>query len=497
MNRIHKEIVKSLILALLILTSLIQVGILWNQKNHGLPISFFTRLFLPAGVTSEDVDKSKGDYLQPYKIIVSEGLDDNQWLIDRKNKYYEKLWSDARLYISDILSPKQGLKRSEMPYSEEVWSGIAAEKKGFVFEFKSNLGPSLLSWFDTSSSGSSNDALLGIHKMIVLPWEDLNYNSNTIYLLDSDAGKIYKYTISTDKKHLNKDLYEEIFKDLAKNTNLRSYRVIKSVMPDARKKPFPIRDDILIISTGPKHVSLPEITCYIPNTIDGRDISLEELANGILGSDKDNFDFSVDVMDTKVFRNVNNTFRLYSDGVLDYRYLTAVEASDKGSINDAMKNALLFISKRKGMLSGVDHIYLSGINKGVDNYYEFTFDYCVGGMPVQFNFKPKLKDDGPLLNAITIRANSKRVLSCWWIMRSFRQSKETNEFNLRFEYMMDVMFEQNAELKDKINELYIEDIDLCYEVKTGMSEKNIGPAWIIKTKDGRYYPVDIRVNKGD
>ena len=81
MSRVRRERFKSYILALLIVSSIIQVGILWEYQNHGFPISFLMPIFAGSGSNASDISEvSRQEYFVPFRIIVSNG-NESHWLI--------------------------------------------------------------------------------------------------------------------------------------------------------------------------------------------------------------------------------------------------------------------------------------------------------------------------------------------------------------------------------------------------------------------------------
>jgi hypothetical protein len=174
---------------------------------------------------------------------------------------------------------------------------------------------------------------------------------------------------------------------------------------------------------------------------------------------------------------------------LEFKYIPDAEESNKGSMSSAFKNALEFISQRKQLNTGVEY-YLSSIREERD-YYEFRFDYLIDGIPVSFNnYKSKGKDPKTLNSAVTIEANSSRVLNCWWVLKDFGLNTEKNEYNVSFADYLPEIFKGHNNSSSK--NFSINDVDISYEIKSGADNKNVEPAWVITTNDDTFYTVPMR-----
>ena len=238
MNHKKQEFLKSIILSILVLASLLQVGILWGYQSHGLPFNFLSAFFSTMGANSlVDIDKAKGEYFLPYQVIVSEGFDASHWIVARKTDTYNKLWNEAKSYLKDILGSK-----TEIVPTDELWGDIVT-KKAVIFEFKANIKLNLMDFFLDIPNATSNFPS-GITKIAILPWDDINDNVNTIYILDD--SKVYKCNTPIRDGQMKKDDYKAIIDKLTQDSSQRSYSVIKELIPDGKKALYPIREDILI-----------------------------------------------------------------------------------------------------------------------------------------------------------------------------------------------------------------------------------------------------------
>ena len=489
-----------------------QVGILWDFINHGLPFNFLSA-FLPkddiGAITEAEL---KENSFKPYRIIVSEGYDESHWLLSEEKKEgsdYSLLLGELKSYLMDIGNAKTIGKPVLLEDTEKQWDRVI-QGKVFIFEYKTNIKLSLLSQFLTGV-GYTGDESMGAYRIVISPWEDINEHTNTVYILDEESGnkKLFKYSIPMVSKKFIRSDYEEIIKKLNKSTTentVRSYSIFKEVNPgESSQFLFPVRKDIPVVMYGGKYEVFPNINSNVPKAFESKkEYTVEELkskAEIILGSERHNYDLSEDIYGNIVFKNLNSMYRIYEDGILEYRYLSEFTEFDKGNETTAFEKAMEFIIKAK-LLPQDAEIYLSSIQYDLKDRYRITFDYRMGDLPVFYNYNLKGKDisyPGSVINnAITIEVNSKRVLNCWWMIRSFDAIKDgKKQYNILFSEFMDLALskEYYASLKND-PEFSIKDIDIRYEItNTTENGQRVEPSWIITTEKGKYYPIPMKAKK--
>jgi len=140
-------------------------------------------------------------------------------------------------------------------------------------------------------------------------------------------------------------------------------------------------------------------------------------------------------------------------------------------------------------VSGVD-VYLSGIVEQ-NGYYSFTFDYKFNDIAVSFNeYTVNNKDKNKLNHAITVDANSQRVLSCYWILKEFKTGRENLMLNVKFESLFDDIFNLYKDIS--IKDFSVKDINMAYEVKFSTESQSLEPVWIVETMEGKRYVVPMQ-----
>ena len=82
MRNNKKERIKTRILILLIITSVIQLGIHWDMQTQGLPFHFVSKIFAATEEANLDVDSLRNQYFMPETIMVS--ISTSYWRLDAR-----------------------------------------------------------------------------------------------------------------------------------------------------------------------------------------------------------------------------------------------------------------------------------------------------------------------------------------------------------------------------------------------------------------------------
>lgn len=468
------------------MTSFIQVGILWSYQNEGLPTNFLWNIF--AG-NNNKVPSDVSDYVKLFRITATEGYDESHFVIDENHEYYGKLCNEALYYLTSLFEGENILRKQT--HAEEYWGEVVV-KKSFVYEFKTKINTNVLAVL-LNVEDNSNLEFEGIYKMALLPRVDSN---NNIGLYVYDGVKTYGFILPFNEKGLNREKYNDILISLEADESY-SYVVMNEWM-GINKTPYSIKPDILI-PRGSASEDFEDIVCTVPQIIKDIDTSrkddLEKIAAKVLGSDKERLTWGIDLDNSIVFRNPSKTYKIHQDGLLEYKYLSQYNRSDKGSEIEALEIAIEFIAQMADLVKGSD-IYLSGINTDNDGYYTFTFDYKVSQKPVAFlEYPVNTGKEGVVNNAITINSNKKKVLSCYWILKEF--SVGSNSLKIRtypFDLLDDVFRKY-----DYLNfyNFSVKDVIISYEAKYSENEEHLKPIWLIETIDGKNFTVEMKEKKGE
>jgi len=471
MYRINKEKIKSYILIVLILSAIIQLGIIWDYENQVFPINFLVSVFTNHNsIASNSENFIREELFKPVKIVVSDG-EDTYWQIRREDDIYDMLWEDNVKYLKDILKLKPVKVLSHTEIKELI------QKKAFTISFGTKIDMNLVEWFMDFYNTETH--LSGIYQIIISPWDDINMNMNTIYI--SDGTNIYKYIIPFGVHRMNIGTYQEIIKQLRNNSKYDKdeYSVLGEYIPNA------VNPGILcVVLRKLGYREYAPITLSPPESISDP----LEMAVIILGNDKKSYHRSIDIYNTVVFKNMNNLYRVYGDGYLRYDYIGGT-LNEREDILEAFLRALEFIIPIYRQLNINADIYLSGIKKANNGTYEFTFDYIINNIPVVINYPHNNYKSEILKNAIIINAGTKRVLKCNWLIKNFKVNKYTAVYDVYFDNIASMA----PELKPQDFREAL-DIYSAYVI-TGDKTGDISPSWIMVNSSGNKINIPMKLKR--
>ena len=476
---INKNKLKSFILAILVISSFVQVGILWDYQSRRFPFSFISNVFSSGKIEDKTdvIEKARKEVYKPYRLTISNG-NETHWLIGEDDKIKYELFNEVNQYLKRILSTSEGSS-----LSENLWPELVV-KKSIMIEFRTGFKTNLLKWF-LNIRGASGENPNSIQKILMSPDEDIN-NNNTIYILSSKG--LYKYVIPFNKNGILKREYSNIINNLEKNTRIVQYKIFKEIDPNnviSSKLPFSIPKDTLCIVHGTRYFKYHTINYYVKT----KTADIEEIAIAILGNEKESFDRYIE-SNALVFKNINNTYRLYNDGLLEYKYVPGVEDQEKGDIGEAFEKAYFFINRVKNsFIDADDSLYLKNIKDDNPNYYEFIFDYKADELPVYINFDAKGKDKEPLKNALTIKVDSKRIIECRWYIINIEENRTQREYNVYFQDMLDDLSKKYG--RQKLGDFNIKNVTRAYLINDN-AFNTFSPVWIIENPNEEYYYVELK-----
>lgn len=456
MLHVNKERIKSIVLIALFVISLIQVGILWSKQSHRLPISFLTGIFGRPQIEVSD-ELTRNELFIPYRLIISNG-EYSHWIIDRKNQLYTPFWNEVKSYLTQIASGDL----SPIADAGETWGDITS-KRGFVFEFKAGIRPDLLKWF--LGDPNSDAEVPTVNKIMVIP-DNSDESINTIYVYDMNNTnkKVYKYQssgVSRDKS------FKETL-SVFDNKSQSTYRNYYTIHDNNMEKGWDIEPDILYVSSSPSFWQYNLINCSVPGSIRSKDA----LAEALLGNQKERYQQKEYNDGTIQFNIEENLYKIYPSGILEYKYYSGADSGIRDDIGAALLNAYGFIKKVESLTGTQADIYLSGISPPQNGAYKFTFDYMINGFPVHIDLA-SAGSVGEISNAITIEANSKRVLNCQLIIRDFSAAGK-NKYYDRF---TDVMSDSKIDKK----QVHIKDMGVGYIISS-IDDKQLAPYMVLENK---------------
>jgi hypothetical protein len=464
MSRAIKERIKNLIIFILIVAGILQVGILLGYQSQWTPTNFILGLFnRPVQISDTDARKS---LFMPNRLILSDGL--KFCIIDKDNEIYNVLWAETQKDLDSIEKGAVSLKSSS-----EKWDKLI-EKKGIVIDFGYPMKPELLKWLLDAAEMDMD--IPDIHKIMINP-DIMDPDTAVIYICDSN-GKVY---VSDPVIFGASQKLEEAYATVSENQGYRLYNTFRSANIDSALK---APGDILYVVSSPKYWPYNEYSCKIPAKAEKSD----ELAMIVLGNEKDRYNKSKNSRDMIQFEYSNNIYRLYPDGSLTYQYLGTTDSTGNEGIGSALLNAYLFVNRINQLSDSAADIVLSDIEPNRQGVFNISFDYYLNGMPVRFGSEVQSGNGVNLAHAVNITADSKRVLTCDWLLRDFIQSGKEN-YNDRFIDLMNTTGQS-------FGEMMINNVITGYFINS-TDDRKIVPKMLIELKDKTIVPIEMPLEKGD
>ena len=456
------EYKKSLLMIFLILLSLLQMGILWTEKNPGVPFLFSSQK-LWYNDHSVDIDKVKENYIQPEKIMVSEGSGGLYWTLNRQDSLFHAIWNDLKQsYFKQILQirPVEGSKS----YERDWYSLIGM--KCIVVEFKNPIRSEIVRWVIGKESTFST-TLKQIYKIAIFPSESINNNENTFYVFDGET--VYKYLVKIEQGNLKKEDYIKAIRNIHQNENIIPMNRLNYFYPSVEN------EELFVSLEENRERKIWDLLVKTPDKIILNRDNVDKIEDYLLG---DKYKSSMvrkfgEDGTSIIFSDTEQVLRYYKNGFLDYQYRNK-SLGDKGTVNEAFEKSLTFIEyRRNNLIEGVD-ILLSKIEEKSENYV-FTFDYVLDGMEI------KIMDsqNQTVKPAITIVANSDRVVDVKWYIKTFSNNDYYNYYSL---YFFDIF--ENKMIQEYPQVLYSTDIsDISISYICPENSMRAEPYWIIKTDE--------------
>ncbi|NLX78118.1 MAG: hypothetical protein GXZ01_12270 [Clostridiaceae bacterium] len=460
------ELKKSLFMIFLIILSLLQMGILWTEQNPGVPFLFSSqnRRYNDFSV---DIDKVKDKYIQPERIMVSDGSGALYWQLDTNDGLFHDIWGDfMHSYFRQILEtrPAEGSK----PYERDWY--LLTKMRCIVVEFKSPVHSDIIRLIIGGESTLSK-TLKQIYKIAIFPSESINNNENTLYVFDGET--VYKYVVKIEQGNMKKEEYIRVVRNIHNNENIIPVNRLNYFYSSVDNM------DLLVSLDENREKRIWDLLVKTPDKIILNRDNLDKIEDYLLG---DSYKSSMvrkfgEDGTSIIFSDTEKVLRYYNSGFLDYQYRNK-SLGEKGPANEAFEKAITFIEYRKNnLIEGVD-ILLTGIEERSENYV-FTFDYVQDGMEI------KIMDlqSQTLKPAITITANRDRVVDVKWYIKTFSNNDYYNNYSL---YFFDIF--ENKMIKNYPEVLYnpdIKDIKISYICPENSMRAE--PYWIIRTEEQDVY----------
>jgi hypothetical protein len=274
--------------------------------------------------------------------------------------------------------------------------------------------------------------------------------------------------VKTEQGNMKKDEYVGIINNIHKNEASIPLNKLAYSYPS-------VKNQELIVSLDVKSErKIWDLLVKTPDEIILNRDNLDNIENYLLG---DIYRGSMvttfkDDSTSIICSDTEQVLRYYRNGFLDYQYRNR-SLGEKGRVSDAFEKALTFIEHRRNLIEGVDIVLSSVEQEDKDENYIFTFDYIIDGMEV----KIMSEQDEAVKPAITIVANSDRVVDVKWYIKTFSNNDYYNYYSL---YFFDIF--DNKMINDYPQPLHNFNIyDISIDYICPESSMRAEPYWFIDT----------------
>lgn len=304
----YYEKFRAILLVFLICMCVVQVGILWSRESGSFP--FLSSIFPDSKATSQSsIDEMKGDYMLPYRVVLSKGYDDDHLIIPNGSKEYDTLWMGAQDYLKKAL---EGKPAQIQPFSEEKW-GIIVANNDYYIEFKTEMDIDIVRW--VLDIKKSVDTVMRFNKVVISPDDPENAYSDTVYIRDNN--NIYTYILSDyNGTSLDQGQFNSIYNKL--KDNCRNYKI---AIETGSKSQLP-KDMIAPLTTNSDEEYADLINVPLVG-LHGDTSSLEEydaIQMELFGEVRNDYYPDEDVYGSVVFKKVDTVYRLYKNSIVEYKY---------------------------------------------------------------------------------------------------------------------------------------------------------------------------------
>ncbi len=477
----YYEKFRTFLLILLISVCIIQVGILWSSQSGSFP--FLSSFFSDSKIAQASIEKMKGNFMLPSRIVLSKGYDNDHLIIPNGSEEYYTLWNGAQEYLKAALKDKP--TRTE-PFNEEKW-GIIAANNPYYFEFKTDINIDIVKW--VLNIKNSVDSVMGINKVAIYPDDPENGYSDTIYIKDNN--NIYIYIVSGyGGAALDQKEFETVYESHKNNFKIKNYKIAietgsKSLLPKDMIAPF----------TSNSEEEYTNLNSIPFGSLQGPTSSLAEydaIQLELLGEIRNDYYPDEDVYGAVVFKKSDSVYRLYKNSVIEYKYTGNQGVTERTRLLDAYQKAVGFIMELKARSRHMDNInlYLSSVKEG-SNSFIFKFDYSIddgeghGDVPLLLKDFKLPNSEQSLDSAITIEATSKRVIQCRWVALKLEVNKIFKEYTWNFPELVDRAYSLNKELSNA--NLPIRDYGIYYVLTPPEANSTmITPSFVLFNNTGSY-----------
>ncbi|AFS79824.1 hypothetical protein Curi_c28320 [Gottschalkia acidurici 9a] len=465
----NREILKTLLLAFLVIMSIYFSKGLWDRTVHNSSESHREK------INVNDPNKKKyelSDVIVPQKILVNFS-ENNRTVIYSKDEY--DLWDEGKKSLDSVFNDKN-LRTSRL--SKEKYNELSSNKS-INFQFSEALYTNMIG------------KILGIEipKDIYKNIETINsiyfsLSEESFIVISNDKDRLMIKSSTIDLKRLKSIIYE------LENSEYTNFYKLEEVLG--------IKSDVYI-PVNTKNI-IPSIHISKRYNIDGETKIDDNMAELFFDKGIEYIKKIEENNGSSIYIDGDNILKIYPDGRLEY--MGPIENNNENNLYSSLKKAVDFITDHMGW---PENVYLSSINnKNLDGEdskgYVFTFRYKLNGFTVMSNrediqdkievevvngsvisYKSRIWNNMDIYNN-RYRDSSDPILSAFEII-------DDNFLFLKEKYLQNINSNtkdiNSEDINDKVKNS-ITDVYLAYYGDLAGGQEILQPVWVIEILGDKY-----------
>jgi hypothetical protein len=463
--------VLTIILVFLILSGISQMLIIWGEDLKGFPFSIFSN-----NNKTQSEQLLLGNLFVPSAIYMGRGLEQPRYMLDEGS--FETVWNDTRRYLIQILKADKIMNAASYAYSPEEWKRVVP-RRGFYVTFPFDIETEHLMCF-LNCGVDESDIQGGIRAVAVLPWDNINPDMLNVFL--RTATTIYRFTLGIEDLNERRLIYDIILKEY-ENADTTEYRYLSEIFP-IEAFDFEINETLLISNDEDEkensNVIIAVNSLKLQNGIND-DGYVNEVAQKVSGGNEINYITSKNSENTVTLKNINNVYRYFEEGVLEYNYIPAVGEKPEVNYPVMISNVASTINSLMDMVD-IEKIFLTNIRKE-SGMHIFAFDYIYEAKKVMIEMPYSDKSASRL---VEITSNGVEVVGYKLVPLEIIATGTSISQRIDFVSLLDRLYMSVSD----IDRFSLKSYQGTYLVKRFDENRQILPRWCTISFDNQRYYID-------
>lgn len=450
MIKINIEKIKSYILSILILTSIILTGSLWFDNYHGLSLIINNIPLWVSSTFSFDenlYDKQYEQIIIPYKVMITNG-EAGKWSYYSFSSGNNEGWD----IVKNILNTLNTNMKIESASATE-WQELT-NRKSVICEFGGAIDTSVIKLIFPANNAIKSESIPNIEAFAFTK----TLSGGLIYIKENE-GKIYRIVFNGSINAMEQ--YIEKYSKYNTYVKLIALEEMGTNVFYGDKKIQPSYNTLFPISNKQEYrLKVPKL--QIDNNFNESNISnIDKMVTKIFN----NTDYSKFITNDKGYIFINedsSSIKIEENALFEYTGKKGLNQEEDNSFINSFNAALNFVKN----IAQNEEFYLVSTEKNNDKYI-FNLGITLKGIPI-IDMKGIINKSNKVLMSISVENGI--VTSCKANINKF-STKETSSYITYFGHnILDAILSK----VDEKNTVEIKNIDLVYDIAT---DNNYLPMW--------------------